>query len=789
MDKKIRLPIRKLVEFILRSGDIDSRYTPRDSMYEGSRIHRVLQKNNSEKYDYISEIKLSADFVRNDLTYALEGRADGIFHIDCKTIIDEIKTTALPLTVISEDFNSTHWAQAKCYACIYARQNALSEISIQLTYCNINTYETKCFIKTFSLSALQEFLEMLIDQYAVWASLSAEWQALRDRTIQALQFPFPSYRKGQRALAVSVYRTIAAGKKLFAQAPTGTGKTISALFPAVKAMSEGRTSKIFYLTAKTITRQVAEEAFERMRLGGLRIKTLTLTSKDKICFCENRVCRPEYCRYAKGHFDRVNSAVLDIVESSDNITRGIIEEYAEKHTVCPFELSLDVSLWVDCVICDYNYVFDPRVYLRRFFAENGGDFVFLIDEAHNLVDRSREMFSSQLSKSQFYEIKKQFKGHSRTLDKILSAINKCMIEYRKKCADTGSFATSEKQTDFIALISDFAAVCELMLKENSALGENNDFLQLYFDVLNFTLISDLYDERFITLIDASYGDVAIRLFCLDPSYLLSEALKRGGSAVMYSATLTPLEYFREILGGNTGDKLLALDSPFDSRNLCLMAADRISTKFKFREQSAAEITRLIGSFVSRKTGNYIVYFPSYKYMTNIYNAFTEAYPHIHAVAQGTSMSEEEREQFLSAFEDNPENTLAAFCVLGGIFSEGIDLKGSRLIGSVIVSVGLPQLSVQQNIIKDYFNGKNGMGYEYAYMYPGMNKVLQAAGRVIRCETDIGAVLLIDERFSHPSYLSLFPKHWHGCRLIRDHKSLEAALDSFWADSILQEAKE
>jgi DNA excision repair protein ERCC-2 len=780
MDKVIRLSVRKLVEFILRSGDIDSRYTSRDSMYEGTRYHRVLQKANIEKFDsYLSEVRLSGSFECGPVTYTLEGRADGIFVDQGKTVIDEIKTTSLPISLIEGDGSVTHWAQAQCYACIYALQNELTAISVRLTYFNIDTYETKHFIKDFELGELEAFVAAVLEKYTAWADLTASWQALRDTAIGTLAFPFPNYRTGQRELAVSVYRAIAGYRKLFAQAPTGTGKTISALFPAVKAMGEGKTSKIFYLTAKTITRQVAEEAFERMRQGGLRIKTLTLTAKDKVCFCENRICRPDYCRYAKGYYDRANDAVYDVITACDHITRSVVEEYAEKHGVCPFELSLDISNWVDCVICDYNYVFDPRAYLRRFFAEGDGDYVFLIDEAHNLVDRAREMFSASLTKTQFYEIKKQLKGKSKALDKSLSAINKRMIEYRKSCTEAGFLVSAEKPEDFIGQVAEFTGLCELLLKENPALGEHNEFLQLYFEALNFQLVGEFFDERYVAFTEAKYGEVTVKLFCLDPSFLLGEAFKRGGSAVLYSATLTPLDYFRDILGGNNDDRLLSLDSPFDSRHLCLMAADRISTRFKHREQSVGKLAGMIGAFVTRKTGNYIIYFPSYKYMKDVLTSFTEAFPHIRTAEQGTGMSEEEREQFLACFEDDPRETLVAFCVLGGIFSEGIDLKGSRLIGSAIISVGLPQLSVQQDIIKDYFNRKNGMGYEYAYMFPGMNKVLQAAGRVIRSDDDIGAVLLIDERYSHQNYLKLFPKHWRECRLIRDKESLETVLDAFW----------
>jgi DNA excision repair protein ERCC-2 len=783
MENKIKLSVRKLVEFILRSGDIDGGYAPSDRMLEGARLHRSLQKKKSQLYDdYKSEVFLSADISRGDIHFTLEGRADGIISDGGRIVIDEIKTTSQPIDDIEISGNITHWAQAKCYAYIYARLNQLNEISAQLTYYNVEHGESREYSVSYAFSELEAFIADLLDKYTVWAVFTSDWEDTRNTSIKALAFPFSCYRKGQRELAVHVYRTITSGKKLFIQAPTGTGKTISALFPAVKAMGEGNTSKIFYLTAKTITRQAAEEAFDHMRRSDLRIKTLTLTAKDKICFCEKAVCRPDACRYAKGHFDRVNDAVYGVITNCSSITRNVIEEYAERHTVCPFELSLDVSLWVDCVICDYNYVFDPKAYLRRFFADGGGDYVFLIDEAHNLVDRSREMFSSELRKASFFDLKKRFKGKTKKLEKILGSINKKFIELRKICGEQGWFASAEPQIDFLGLVGEYTAVCELMLKEMPSLADDSDFLQQYFESLAFLQISEIYDERYITFVEARQGDVVIKLFCLDPSFLLAEAMKRGGSAILFSATLTPLDYFREILGGGAEDRVIALDSPFDNGKLCLMAADKISTKYARREQSVSEISKLIGMFISRKTGNYIIYFPSYKYLRDVYERFASDYPGVTSFIQEPSMTEEAREQFLSRFKENPKETLTAFCVLGGIFSEGIDLRGSRLIGTAIVSVGLPQLSIQQNIIRDYYNGKNGMGFEYAYMYPGMNKVLQAAGRVIRCESDVGAVLLIDERYGRNDYMRLFPKHWHSCRAIRDSKGLEHVLDSFWSET-------
>ncbi|MDD4776544.1 MAG: ATP-dependent DNA helicase, partial [Syntrophomonas sp.] len=521
----------------------------------------------------------------------------------------------------------------------------------------------------------------------------------------------------------------------------------------------------------------------RMRTGGLRMKTLTLTAKDKICFCDQAVCRPDYCDFARGHYDRINEAILDTIQSRDDLERGTIEAYARQHQVCPFELSLDLSLLADCIICDYNYVFDPRVYLRRFFAGGGeGDYVFLIDEAHNLVDRSREMFSARIQKTDFYKLKKNYKGRSKPLDKVLNSINRSLVSLRKQCSETGQMSDAAMPQEMIELVQSFTVIAERLLKENRELGEDHDFLQLYFDALGFVSIAGFYDERFMTLVEADRREVSVKLFCLDPAHLLAEALKRGSSTVMFSATLTPLPYFRSILGGGEADGMLALDSPFNPNRFCIMVADWVSTRFKDRERSRAEVAALIGAFVSGKTGNYIVYFPSYRYMNEVLPVFRARFPEILTTVQENSMAETDRELFLAGFETDPSHTLVAFCVLGGIFSEGIDLAGNRLIGAVVVSVGLPQLNTQQDAIRDYFQHKNGRGYEYAYMYPGMNKVLQAAGRVIRSEDDSGAVLLIDERYGQRNYRQLFPRHWHKRLKVRDISSLVATLEGFWGKS-------
>ncbi len=778
---EIKTSIRNLVEFILRSGDIDSRFVGSgralERALEGTKLHQKIQKAGGE--NYTAEVQLKYIKECDDFLLILEGRADGIISEDSCIVIDEIKTTSVPLEYIDENFNYLHWAQAKCYAFIYGEQNGLKNIDIQLTYYNVDTDEIKRIRKDFNFNDLSEFFFELIDKYLMWAKLTREWCIVRNESIKKVKFPYKTYRKGQRELAVSVYKTICESKKIFVQAPTGIGKTISTLFPSIKAMGEGKTSKIFYLTAKTITRQVAEESIEEMRNCGLAFKSITLTAKDKICFKESTTCNPEACEFAKGHFDRVDEAITDLFKNENAFTRDVIKMYAKKYMVCPFELSLDLSLWADCIVCDYNYVFDPRVYLKRFFQINTEDYTFLIDEAHNLVDRSREMFSAEIFKDSFLQLKKIYSTKKTGMYKILSKLNSMMLKMKKECEIDGHFVQAEEPKEIYTLLKRFIKESEILLSENSRQEEHEELLELYFNVLAFLKIAEFYDKRYITYLEKDQSNVKLKIFCLDPSFVLSEALKRGKSAIFFSATLTPIDYFRDILGGDEDNYKMRLSSPFDVNKLSLLIANKISTKYNNREKSYSEIVKYIYQVIVQKTGNYMVFFPSYKYMNDVVSAFKDMYPDIDTIVQSNAMTEEDREIFLDRFKPSTEETVLGFTVLGGIFSEGIDLKGDRLLGAIVIGVGLPKVCLERNIIMDYFKEKNGRGYEYSYMYPGMNKVLQASGRVIRSEDDRGIVLLIDERFSKFYYKKLFPTHWSSYKEVTNLKQLDFYVRDFW----------
>ncbi|NLP13621.1 MAG: ATP-dependent DNA helicase [Clostridium sp.] len=775
--KELKVSVRNLVEFVLRCGDIDSSFGGSSRAVEGTRLHKKIQKAQGEEYSAEVTLKTTVEF--EGFSLVIEGRADGIIKEKGCFTVDEIKTTTMPIDSIDEDFNPVHWAQAKCYAYIHALKENLSEINIRLTYCHLDTEEIKYLIKTFDFVELKQFFYELIEKYYVWAKFDYDWQIKRNDSIKTLNFPFVQYRKGQRELAVAVYKTIAGGKKLYVKAPTGTGKTISTLFPSVKIMGEGHITKIFYLTAKTITRSVAEEALLIMRGKGLLVKNVTLTAKEKICFMEKPNCKPEKCEYAKGHYDRINDAIMDVLEEECEINRAVIEKYAKRHRVCPFEMSLDLTLWADVIICDYNYAFDPRVYLKRFFSDTGGDYAFLIDEAHNLVDRAREMFSARLSKRTFLEMKKAMKEKNLKISGVLRKLNTFMLKMKKLCEDRSYYVGKEEQKDLYPLLRKFISECDKYLAGDAKHGEENEeLLQLYFDAMAFVKISEFYDERYVTFVEKTEKDVTIKLFCLDPSRLLCEALKRGKAAVFFSATLMPLDYFREILGGSRDDYIMYLNSPFDTNNRCLLIADGISTRYRHREQSIREVVECIKAVVQGKKGNYIAFFPSYSYMNSVYEILKNEDMNIKIHIQSPSMSEKDRENFMDLFKENPEETVLGFCVLGGIFSEGIDLKNDRLIGAVIVGVGLPQICPERGVIRDYFENIKGAGFEYSYMYPGMNKVMQAAGRVIRSEKDRGVILLIDDRFTNQSYQRLFPKEWFPFQRVNRHNITEY-IKKFW----------
>ncbi len=768
---------------MLRSGDLDARFAGSSRVLEGTRLHQKLQRQRradaeTEGWDYAKEVAVSHSMDCGSFRLTVGGRIDGVIRCNGDTIIEEIKSTEKSMELLSEG-HGLHWAQAECYGYLYALENRLDRITIRLTYCQVGGDDSKYFESAYPFEALEACYKRITDRYIQWAGMQSAWEQTRNESIKQLRFPFETYRQGQRKLAVGVYKTITEGRKLFVQAPTGTGKTISALFPAVMAMGEGDTSKIFYLTAKTATRLIAVEAVQRMTEKGLKLRTLVLTAKEKLCFKEEVNCNPEYCEFARGYFDKAGPAVWNALDSSMLFTRDTVIHYAREFGLCPFEFSLDLAEWIDCIICDYNYVFDPKVYLKRFFNEPGSDYVFLIDEAHNLVDRSREMFSAQLMKKPFLELKRQMKSVDSGLSKAASRINTFMVMLRKKYHEKNSFLDEEELKALCHVLEEFVQLSEIWLGQNLQSGLYHGILEQFFEVSAFLRIHELFDSRYRAYVEIIRNEVRLKLFCLDPSFLLSEASRRGKAAIFFSATLTPLHYFKEILGGASEDYTMRLLSPFAQQHLCLLISDTLSVKFRNRDESLTDVAAYINAVAEGKKGNYLVFFPSYRYMEEVAGIFTADYPAHQVLRQTPAMSEPERELFMESFEADHAGGLLGFAVMGGVFSEGIDLVGERLSGAVIVGVGLPQVCYERDIIMAYFREKCGRGFEYAYRYPGMNKVLQAAGRVIRSEEDKGIVLLIDDRFTSKSYLELFPEEWRHYRTVDNLKALRDQIACFW----------
>ncbi len=762
---QIRISVRELVEFVLNSGDIDNRRTAgakKEAMQEGSRLHRKIQKQMGAGYQ--AEVTMRHVVQEECFCILVEGRADGVLSEPGGFVIDEIKCVYMDISRLEEPVK-VHMAQAMCYGYFWCTEKDQEGIGVQITYCSMETEEIRRFRKEYSFEELKEWFQGLIHEYLKWAEYRYRHDLRRAASLKELAFPFP-YRKGQKELAVNVYRAIARGRNLYIQAPTGIGKTLSVIFPSLKAMGEGMGDKLFYLTAKTVTRRVAEEAFSILRTRGLFFSAVTITAKEKLCFLEQPSCNPEDCPYAKGHYDRVNDAVFDIIHQESAITRERILTYAEKHRICPFEFCLDISSWVDGIICDYNYVFDPNVRLKRYFAEGGkGEYLFLVDEAHNLVSRGREMYSAALVKEDVLLAARLVKSRSPRLARLLNACNKTLLEMKRQCEN---YAVLENVDFLIYQVRETYGVMEEFMEENPEFEDRELVLDFYFQVRDFLNTADYMDEGYEIYSQLKEdGTFAVNLFCIDPSGRLRACMDQGISTILFSATLLPMPYYKELLSGEPDGYAIYAQSPFPRENRLLLVGRDVSSRYSRRNsreyrKAASYIQKVVGA----RAGNYMIFCPSYQYMDQIAQILlAETDPEqTHILVQESHMDEAAREAFLEEFyqtqpEGQKKRSLAALCVMGGIFGEGIDLKEESLIGVVIIGTGIPQVCPRQDILRRYFDERGKPGFSYAYQYPGMNKVMQAAGRVIRTVKDEGVIVLLDDRFLWPDYLALFPREW------------------------------
>ena len=799
----IRISVRNLVEFILRHGDIDNRTggADKDAMQQGSRIHRKIQRQMGAEYR--AEVALKYEVPCEDFVLSVEGRADGIIELPKRVVVDEIKGVFKDLKRLEEP-QLLHLTQAKCYAYIYAEQKDLDEIGVQMTYCNLDTEEIKRFQQLYTKEELKIWFKELVSEYEKWARYQMEWRKKRNASIKSIEFPF-DYREGQRNLVASVYRTILRKKKLFIQAPTGVGKTMATVFPAVKAVGEELGEKIFYLTAKTITRTVASQAFEILREQNLRMKEITLTAKEKICFCDEVVCNPDACPYAKGHFDRVNDAVYELITTTDHMSREILEAQAEKWKVCPFEMALDVSQWVDAVICDYNYVFDPNAHLKRFFGDGvKGEYLFLIDEAHNLVERGRTMYSTSICKEDFLKIKRLVKAGEPKLESSLESCNKILLALKREC--DGCQILNSVSHIYVKLLT-LMTELEDYLEDCKDETVRKEVLEFYFTIRNFLYIHERLDRNYLIYSELNEaGDFYIHLFCVNPAACLQEYMGKGNSTILFSATFLPINYYKRLLSTAKDDYAIYAESPFEQKKRLLLLGNDVSTKYTRR---GPEMYQKYASYIRKitmaKSGNYIAFFPSYRFMEDVYEEFcnqsdvqekesmsngwtktdtTGGYVtgEIEVLVQSQYMTEQEREEFLERFEIVKDHSLIGFCVMGGIFSEGIDLTEDKLIGAMIIGTGLPQVCLERELLKYYFDNQGVNGFDYAYLYPGMNKVLQSAGRVIRTDQDRGVIVLLDDRFMERQCQNVFPREWEDYKVCNSEE-IRGELKRFWSEDV------
>ena len=769
----IHISVRALVEFIYRHGDIDNRKgadSP-DAMQVGSRIHRKIQSMMGPSYR--AEYPLSYTYETERCTVTIEGRADGIMQSDepqQPILIDEIKSTVRNVARMT-DPEPVHLAQACVYAAIYLMQEGLPEIGVRMTYVTQDTEEIRYFYSRYTADEILGWFDDTCEALGRWVDMQAEWTDTRQASIGGLAFPY-DYRPGQKKLVEYVYRTIYHGRQLYIEAPTGTGKTLSVLYPSIMSMGEGRGDRIFYLTARTIARTVAEEALGILKDRGLRLKNITLTAKEKICFADECVCNPEACPYAKGHFDRVNEALYAVVTGEETFTRETIERYAREYEVCPFEFALDISLFCDCIIGDYNYVFDPNAYLRRFFAEGReGNYIFLIDEAHNLVDRGREMYSATLVKEDLLACKRACSKHQPAIARAIERCNKDMLTLKRARAelpdDRLMVMEASRISDLVGHADRLGQIMsEYLADHNDGIG-HEEILDLFFKIRDFLSIYDLLGEDYcIYSAFTDEKDFYVKLYCVDPARNLRTCADKAVASILFSATLLPIQYYKKLLGGTADDYEVYAQSVFDTSNRLLIQATDVSSKYSDRSRTQYKrMAEYIYEIVRGHVGNYMIFAPSYAYMQQVYDIYMEEYhdPGCEdVVIQAGRMREADREEFVAKFRGNysaTSGTLIGFCVLGGIFAEGIDLRDDALIGVIIMGTGLPQIGGERDLLRGFYDEAGLKGFDYAYSYPGMNRVQQAAGRLIRTETDRGVIALLDERFSYASNRRMFPREW------------------------------
>lgn len=795
--KSLRLSVKALVAFGESSGDINFRFSSRSTALAGIRGHQRLQARRGE--DYRAERAVTDVVSNGTIELNVSGRVDGYFPGTDPLVVEEIKTCRGEASLIPESVRRIHRGQARVYATLLGRTEAASRVTVRVTYLQLDDDSEWQDEETLPVAELEAWYADLVARYLAFEVRLQAWRNRRDTSIEVLTAPYDGFREGQREVAVSTWRALKTGSQAIIQAPTGIGKTMATIFPAVKAMRDMNYDKVFFMTAKGSGQRAAQSAIDDLRGAGLRLRDITLTARDKTCFNPGSPCHPDHCEFARGYFDRAAAVFAQEASSDEPLSRERIESLARANTLCPFELSLDLTSIADLIIGDYNYVYDPSVYLRRLFDDRPGRYALLVDEAHNLVDRGRDMLSAAISKGDVLRIRRDIKDSSRLVARRLGRVNAAILSLKKAhdltspSRETGGVAVLEELPS--SLLTPLRRFCEAA-EERLAEDAHPGLLSLYFDIHRFLRVAEWVDDSYRCLLETQDGETRVRIVNLNPAVGLAPGFARHAASVCFSGTLQPARYFRPLIGVDAEASWYRVASPFPQDNLGVFVAPFVSTAYRDRTASLDALVDVVASVVAGAGGNYLAYFPSHRYLADAADRFSERYPDIRTLKQARGGTEADRDAFLAAFENTGESagesagentgentgegTLVGFAVMGGVFGEGVDLRGAGLKGVIIAGVGLPGISSERDLMLDYFGDESrDAGFRFAYQYPGINRVLQTAGRVIRSETDRGIVCLVDRRFVEPRYAELLPEEWQ-VQVTESCASLGESVRAFWS---------
>jgi Rad3-related DNA helicase len=746
-----RVAVRALCEFTAKAGDLDLRFTPTPSAKEGIAGHAAVVSRRGGGYR--AEVPLSGEY-RGLL---VRGRADG--YDPALNLLEEVKTFRGDLDLLPDNHRRLHWAQVKIYGALLCQAEGLSEVRLALVYYDILSQRETRLSEEFKAETLRLFFEEHCERFLAWATRELAHRSARDRALAELRFPYPSFRTGQRRLAEAVYKAASAGCCLMAEAPTGIGKTIGTLFPLLKAMPLQQMDKIYYLAAKTPGRRLALDAAAQIREGasGFPLRVLELVAREKACEHPDLACHGGSCPLAQGFYDRLPSARQAALDGG-RLDREGLRGAALAYRVCPYYLGQELARWSDVVVGDYNYYFDLDSMLYSLAVANQWRIAVLVDEAHNLVERARRMYTAELDQSVFRAVRRSAPAG---LKKALDRVQRCWNELYKEQNDPYRVGDAPPVRLLGALQKGIAASNDYLAEHPFGLdGRLQDFL---FEAMHFCRMAELFDRHFLFDVRVAGGSGGSRhsVLCirnLVPAPFLVSRYEAARATILFSATLRPGHFYRDLLGLPADTCRIEVESPFTSDQLSVRIVDRVSTRFRYRDASLAPIVELMAEQFARKPGNYLAFFSSFDYLDQVAAVFEANHPEISVWRQARQMDEKARHAFLAQFTSTSRGL--GFAVLGGVFGEGIDLPGERLIGAFIATLGLPQVNPVNEQIRERMGAIFGAGYDYTYFYPGLQKVVQAAGRVIRTRQDQGVVFLIDDRFSRPDVLRLLPRWWN-----------------------------